>query len=596
MEEGKAKCHIKLKKSEQKSSTRKRKTLDVFEGLHGSHDDGKDKNETEERTAAKAQKIRGIKNGQIITEPRDDLEKQTHSATSHFIRSLQEKLERVQNKKKIVYLNFPQKGGAGLSERQPDGELVRVSTPDGKKRGGSRTEEGGPDELSAGSAGSAGSADGVEPSDHSQGEDSSGLAADDSELAADFPQGLKQQNEARKYPISEESLTYKRKLFLEKFHKNEKESIFKNEMSMYTDFDDHHIQVENYGKRILRKMGFDEEAYNRYINQYYQERSDKNYFDRIYESFEAREFRFTGVGAEGEMKENMQRIRGRSGSSGGSGSKGRSESRSESRTGRTNRRSGFSERNDKPHDHPQRSKGKGERREEARCADPRPRDNTDDLFEGLIVKINLKTHEFYKRKGVILYRGWRRRRGVETKGRTTGGGADETRCVLGLLLFKSHKYIHLYKEMIKEKIKDYLSWKGDRGGKKQTGDDPIRDDPRVEDRQHERKQFWELFLKRLIKKVERDRKDDHGERNNKSKQPFHLTEVKPKYVETSISEDTVKCKVVRRGVCHPKGDTSLYKQTVKLKKINGDCAHVQVEGGHLLRLSLDDVCQYISHV
>ncbi|ANQ07603.1 Uncharacterized protein PCOAH_00016790 [Plasmodium coatneyi] len=567
MEEGKAKCHIKLKKSDQKNnSTRKRKTLNVFDGSHYSQDEGKDKNETEEGTAAKAQKIRGIKNGQIVVDPSNDLEKEANSATSHFIRSLQEKLERVQSKKKIVYLNFPKKGGTGLSDKKSNGEIVSVSSS-----------EEGPIELSAGSA------DVRDPSDHSyESEDSAGLG--DEELTADFHQDPKQPDKSQKYHISEESLTYKRKVFLEKFNKNEKESIFKNEMRMYTDFDDHHIQVENYGKRILSKMGFNEEVYNRYINQYYQERSDKNYFDRIYDSFQSREFRFTGVGAEEEMRENMQRIRGAKGNRSKSRS-GSSNNGEDSTTGRKKRRSEGSDRGHKPHENAHRSNNKWEHGEEATCADPPPSDNTDNLFEGLIVKINLKTHEFYKRKGVIVYT--KRKRKRKTKGRNVGWD-DESRYILGLLLFKSQKYIHLYKEMVKKKIKDYLSWK--------EGDHPRGDDSSVDDSQNERKEFWEAFLKQLIKKVKRDREDDHGVRNNESKEPFHLTEVKSKYVETSITDDTVKCKVVGTGIHLSRGDTSLYKQTVKLKKIKGDHANVEVEGGHILRLSLDDICQYISHV
>ncbi|EUD68064.1 hypothetical protein C922_01676 [Plasmodium inui San Antonio 1] len=613
MEEGKAKCHIKLKKSDQKNSSRKRKTLNVFEGSHYSQDEGKDINETEEWTSSRAQKIRGIRNGQVIAEPRNDLEKQADSATSHFIRSLQEKLERVQNKKKIVYLNFPKKRKSRLSAKHSDGEPVLVSSSEAKNVGAGRMEEEGPNEMSAGSS------DGRDSNDDSlEAEDSAGLEADvglatdddlaangdlaaNDELTADFHHDATQRGNAQRYHISEESLTYKRKLFLEKFNRNEKDSIFKNEMNMYTDFDDHHIKVENYGKRILSKMGFNEEVYNKYINQYYQERSDKNYFDRIYDSFQSREFRFTGVGAEEEMRENLQRIRGSEGnrSKGGTKSRSRSGSRSRSKSG-SNRRSGSRQQGDKPRDGAQRSKGKEEDPHGATCADPSPSDNTDNLFEGLIVKINLKTHEFYKRRGVIVYTRGRSRCGRKNSGMNTGG-ADQSRCILGLLLFRSHKYIHLYKKMVKKKIKDYLSWKADRAGTDNTreydiGEDHLADDSSVDSRQNERKQFWEVFLKQLLREIKLDRKDEHRVRNNESKQPFHLTEVKSKYVETSITEDTVKCKVVGRSICLSKGSISLYKQTVKLKKIRGDHAHVQVEGGHLLRLSLDDICQYISHV
>ncbi|CAA9987511.1 conserved Plasmodium protein, unknown function [Plasmodium knowlesi strain H] len=597
MEEGKTKCHIKLKKSDQNSGSRKRKTLDVFEGSHYSHDEENNKNEPEERAARKAQKIRGIKNGEIIAEPSNDLEKEANSATSDFIRSLQEKLERVQSKKKIVYLNFPKKVGSGLSNKQSDEEYIRGKPSDG------------PNELSGGSA------DGNNRNDDShEKEDLAGLAkdddlatggeleadtdlgaddrlVDDAELTAEFHLNRNEQDKSHKYHISEKSLTYKRKLFLEKFNKNQKESIFKNEMNMYTDFDDHHIQVENYGKRILKKMGFNEEVYNKYINQYYQERSDKNYFDKIYDSFQAREFRFTGVGAEEEMRENMQRIRdgerGRNRSAGRNRSGSGSQDEEDNRERRKKRRNGEKERGDKPEDNAQRSSGKSEHGEEATCAEPSPSDKTDNLFEGLIVKINLKTHEFYKRKGVIVYTKRRRKRKTKTKDRNMKE-TEESSCMLGLLLFKNHKYIHLYKEMVKKKIKDYLSWK--------AGDYHSGDDSSVDSHENEKKKFWKIFLKELIKKVKHDRDDDGGVRNNESKEPFHLTEVKSKYVETSISEDTVKCKVVGRGIHLSKGDMSLYKQTVKLKKIKGDHAHVQVQDGHLLKLSLDDICQYINHV
>lgn len=56
-------------------------------------------------------------------------------------------------------------------------------------------------------------------------------------------------------------------------------------------------------------MGYKEDVYNEYINKYYNEYSEQNYFDKIYNNLQSRDFRFTGVGAEEEMKQNMESIK-----------------------------------------------------------------------------------------------------------------------------------------------------------------------------------------------------------------------------------------------------------------------------------------------
>ncbi|GAW80304.1 hypothetical protein, conserved [Plasmodium gonderi] len=710
MEESKPKCNIKLKKSDSENNNKKRKTLNIFENVRCDNSERKDNKEEEDVSLVrKAHKIRSIRNGEIITEPSNEFEKYIDQASSRFIHNLQNKINRIQNKN-IVYLNFPQKWRAKErtqpAKNQHDLEITHIS----------KTISNVEDKIAAGvsekdAIGIEGSASNesltclmdrqkskerkrgevgeVEKVEEADVEKSNGETDDEAELVADFYKNPKKSEDMHKYNITEGNLTYKRKMFLDKFRKIEKESIFRKEMNMYTDFDEHNIEIEDYGKKILSKMGYNEDIYNKYINEYYKECSDKNYFDKIYENFHSRDFRFTGVGAEEEMKENLQRIREheaedarsrsglRSESRRGDRSGLRSESRcgdrsglrsesrcgdrnglrsesrcgdrsglrsesrcgdrsglrSESRCGdrsglrsesRCGDRSGLrsESRSDRmggrervkigsKDDNREHEDGvRGRRKDkERRCDEMRYRDHSpkeisnyekyDNMFEGLIVKINLKVHEFYRRKGIIIYKKKRRK------------NKNSWCTILGLLIFKNYKYINIYKQMVKKKIKDFLSWKMKRKmTQRKESDESEANDQSEECSESEEcnqsdehacrgeniqncKNFWKRFLKELIKTVKRDNSDNHGMIKGEKKEPFCIIEIKSKYVETTLSDETSKCKVVHRNIYNSKKNTSLYKQTVKLKKLKQKYAYVQIEDNHILKVSLDDICQYI---
>ncbi|CXH16342.1 hypothetical protein PBK173_000521300 [Plasmodium berghei] len=100
------------------------------------------------------------------------------------------------------------------------------------------------------------------------------------------------------------------------------------------------------------------------------------------------------------------------------------------------------------------------------------------------------------------------------------------------------------------------------------------------------KNYWRPIIKKL---------NDYTVSNGK-KVEFYITEVKSYYLETVINDECLKCKVVNKNIYNPSKNETLYKETVELKKIKEDNAYIQVHKKYNLKVSLDDICQYIGHV
>lgn len=428
---------------------------------------------------------------------------------------------------------------------------------------------------------------------------------------------------AKEYNLTENNLAYKRKKFLEKINKKEEGSIFKDELHLYSDFKHHMMDIGNYGTYILNKMGYNEELYNSYINEYYDsqmpkeksgqtdERTEKkNYFDRIYESMQNRTFRFMGVGAEEEMEKNLERIleeqkkdeeeeEKKKNNKETSNRESKEEKKRKQKDGENDIYSSMNSEDRKKH-HNKKMKDNNSNKSELPMKDEIKKDkeylevrnnykgNNTLLFEGLLVKINLKTHEFYNRKGIVIYK--KRKTKGENK-RTQSG------IYLGLLLFNNLEDIILHKKIIKEKIEDYL-YHCERNNTNYNSDSSNNSNSSEDDNNPEH--FWKLILKNLNSEKNLYSKSSSYIKNkdNKSskKQLFEITEIKPKYVETVITKYCSKCKIVNTNIVHPKKGTSLYKETVEMIKQKSSYAYIKVRKKYELQVSFDDICESVNYL
>ncbi|CRG96788.1 conserved Plasmodium protein, unknown function [Plasmodium gallinaceum] len=587
----KIKCNIKITNNLKEDKNKKRKILNIFDDIYKNE-------EADEKKTEKIQKIRSIKNGQMLIDSvKEKLNDSTDILSLNFIKNLEKKLNRINNKKKIIYLNYPKNDSYSDSSNESSSkenisdveisditnliikndndcnnytknkseslnnelkiiskddiiqlnkdnlnkEIIKVNDECGDKKNSIH------DNYSN-----------ILNCTNKENDDENNIISNDKNMIHD-------------YNITEQNLTFKRKTLLDKFNKNEKEMILKNELNLYQDFKEHNIQIENYGKHILSKMGYNEDIYNKYINKYYNEYSDNNYFDKIYEYFQSREFRFTGIGAEEEMKENMEIIKKEKYDNKNEGVEDKKKIKDiEKKNLFTNNfkdcKNNDLEETDESNRDVANNNNNNKCELKSNIIEKTKKDKIEEkksgknnnFFEGLIVKINLKTHEFYKRKGIIIYK-------KEKK--------DINKCYYGLLLFKNYKYIIPYKKIIKEKIKEFQNEKQDNYN-----------------------YFWEIILKDLKKKIELN-KDyiNNKERKEKNKE-FEICEVNSKYLETIINNDCLKCKIVNKNLSHPIKKTSLYKETVELKKIKMNYAYIQFRKKYILKVSLDDICQYINHI
>ncbi|CRG99452.1 conserved Plasmodium protein, unknown function [Plasmodium relictum] len=596
----KIKCNIKITNNSNENKNKKRKILNIFDNLY--KNDEEDENKIE-----KIQKIKSIKNGQIFVDPlREKLNDSKDMLSLNFISNLEKKLSRINNKKKIIYLNFPKNDSCSDSSNEDiskenisDVEISDITNLIIKNNNDYNNNTNNKNESINNKLELKKKNDIIQLNEYNLNketiEDNNGNSEftkkkdnicnnDFNTLNSDYNTNDNEKNSNNNiminsdksmiydHNITEKNLTFKRKALLDKFNKNEKEMILKNELNLYQDFKEHNIQIENYGKYILSKMGYNEDIYNKYINKYYNEYSNNNYFDKIYEYFQSREFRFTGIGAEEEMKENMEKIKEEKYDDEIKDKEKEKtkdiEKKKEKNIYSNNFKNGKSShleerdnwnRNIVNNNNKNEKKGNIiEKTRKNKMEEKKTSSYNNNFFEGLIVKINLKTHEFYKRKGIIIYK-------KEKK--------DNNKCYYGLLLFKNFKYIIPYKKIIKEKIKEFKNGKQDNY-----------------------KYFWSIILKDLTKNKELSIDSiDNKERKEKNKE-FEISEVNSKYLETSINDNCLKCKVVNKNLNHPIKKISLYKETVELKKIKMNYAYIQFRKKYILKVSLDDICQYINHI
>ncbi|SBS86096.1 conserved Plasmodium protein, unknown function [Plasmodium ovale curtisi] len=672
--ERREKCNFRLKKKSgenengrnkrYKKSDRKNVQIALFDDDCDSDSQEKDEiGDTSTRKVQRVDKIRSVKNGNILIEDERNVEDQGRDKVSQtFINNLKKKLSRLNSQKKIVYLNLPPNGSSNTAVRNTtsaaidishassadsddsdhfsdveikdmDSFIIRKDTTLGLNE--ERGEEGSllksdkilhketeeiQTEMKNSKDGVGGADEGMNRRSNHDNENEKGKT---SFILKDSDNSNENKQLTKTYIITEENLTFKRKALLDSVNKNETDNIFRRELNLYQDFKEHNVKIENYGSLILKKMGFNENIYNEYINKYYNydECSDDNYFDKIYKHFSSREFRFTGIGAEGEMKENMEEIKG-----GEKGKKGYTErkqgehmdevsnSRSRGRNCERNR-----ERNRERNCRRSDQYGEAIDVTDAEEEEKSHADNSSHFFEGLIVKINLKTHPFYKRKGIIIYK-----RGEENKMKKKKK-KKRRRLIYGLLLFKNYKHLSVHKKIILDEMdklrKRYehdkeadsekkamgkrtcssvshsgtssSSSSGSRSNSSSSSDSNSRRNCDEHD-----KRLWAPFLKRLrsksyLGKNERMMRDNH---EDEKKEEFNIVEIKKKYLETTVSDEYTKCKVVSKRICHPVKKMPLYGETVELKKIKSNYAFVQVRKKYILKVSLDDVCHHLSGV
>lgn len=578
----------------------------------------------------KVENVKGIRNGEIVIDKSaDQSQKKEDPLTLNFINNLENKLNRINSTKKIVYLNFPigsneethsnecSGGGTGNSIEYVSDDNVS-STSEKKKKGrrsSSKKKRNKTDKVREEKNERTTSYIETikeheekninsENDNTSDDENSNNSLFNDPDILPDFSTSLKgserhetlcssnlslntdEYNSSSNLP--ETSLAFKRKQFLEKINNKEEEFVFKNELNLYKDFKEHKIEIEDYGRLILNKMGYDEETYNTYINKYYKETSDSNYFDKIYEQFHTRTFRFTGIGTEGEMEENLEHIKNEGdGKISDKDSSNRKEKGNASLTElkKSSREIMYSARKEdgKKTEEKKRKresmfdKEPGEWKSNKRVID-RKRGNekgecyspvddekneknytgNSDFFEGLIVKINLKTHEHYKRKGIIIFK--KRKK-------------DEI--YYGLLLFRNYELVDCVKKRIIRKLEEA------------HGEEPSGV-----------KYFWLHFIKELNKKVSLEKevkRYDIDEKKKKITNYFDIAEVKCKYLETVIRGDCSKCKIVSTLLRHPRKKTSMYKETVELLKIKSNYAYIKYRKKYNMKVSLDDICECIDY-
>ncbi|KNG75673.1 hypothetical protein PFMG_01837 [Plasmodium falciparum IGH-CR14] len=617
---------------------------------------------TELKDEDRIEHIKCIKEGKILI----DIEKQKENPKDHlylnFLNNLENKLNRIQNKKEIIYLNFPKKcnnnniknnmsdesdhhqdvnssihsNDSESSEKDSDIEIRDLSSfiIHKDKNNLKLNEEKENGELKN-------NIDNDNIQDNNQMKTQHQNFDHTYNMDDTNNDDLSTNNLTHLYNVTEKNLTFKRKIFLDKFNKHDKEVLIKNEINLYDDFKEHNIKIDNYGKYILKKMGYKEDVYNEYINKYYNEYSEQNYFDKIYNNLQSRDFRFTGVGAEEEMKQNMESIKkgdsnhelkgknsqktddsdykndkskiynkskkynkydkydkyDKYNASYSSTSKKESSNTEERSLNSLDDQDNSSYLSDNPnyktnkhtkhrkdkykltstsnstnsshnnYDYIKKKKTNNRIEEHKYSSDKLNYDNDDKnyvFFEGLIVKINLETHEFYKRKGIVLYKIKKEKAENEKKTKNTHT------YIYGLLIFKHYKYILPYKHIIKDKLKNmkhnfYT--------------------------QQENKDIWTHFINQLNIKNKSYNHNNYSDHD--TNQHFHISHIKSNYLETTINQDVSKCKIVNKNLKHPMKGDNLYKEIVELKKIKSNHAYVQIRKKYIMKVSLDDVCQYV---
>ncbi|ETW18649.1 hypothetical protein PFFVO_02545 [Plasmodium falciparum Vietnam Oak-Knoll (FVO)] len=596
--DGKIKCNIKLKRPKKDDINENRHKINehVLNIFKKKEEDEENELKDEDRI----EHIKCIKEGKILI----DIEKQKENPKDHlylnFLNNLENKLNRIQNKKEIIYLNFPKKcnnnniknnmsdesdhhqdvnssihsNDSESSEKDSDIEIRDLSSfiIHKDKNNLKLNEEKENGELKN-------NIDNDNIQDNNQMKTQHQNFDHTYNMDDTNNDDLSTNNLTHLYNVTEKNLTFKRKIFLDKFNKHDKEVLIKNEINLYDDFKEHNIKIDNYGKYILKKMGYKEDVYNEYINKYYNEYSEQNYFDKIYNNLQSRDFRFTGVGAEEEMKQNMESIK-----KGDSNHelKGKNSQKTDDNNPNYKTNKHTKHRKDKykltstsnstnsshnNYDYIKKKKTNNRIEEHKYSSDKLNYDNDDKnyvFFEGLIVKINLETHEFYKRKGIVLYKIKKEKAENEKKTKNTHT------YIYGLLIFKHYKYILPYKHIIKDKLKNmkhnfYT--------------------------QQENKDIWTHFINQLNIKNKSYNHNNYSDHD--TNQHFHISHIKSNYLETTINQDVSKCKIVNKNLKHPMKGDNLYKEIVELKKIKSNHAYVQIRKKYIMKVSLDDVCQYV---
>ncbi|SOV14368.1 conserved Plasmodium protein, unknown function [Plasmodium sp. gorilla clade G2] len=707
--DSKIKCNIKLKRPKKDSLKEKAHKIneDVLNIFKKKEEEDEDE-ENEIKDEGRIEHIKCIKEGKVLI----DIEKQKENSKDHlylnFLNNLENKLNRIQNKKEIIYLNFPNKSNNNnnnnddddiksnisnqyddqdmnssihsnnkeSSEKDSDIEIKDLSSfiihknknnlklnnnekkheelENNKIKTKHKNYQNNDDSFNQNNDDS--SNQNNDDNSHQNNDDNSNQNNDDPS----------NQNLTHIYKVTEKNLTFKRKILIDKFDKNNKDVLLKNEINLYDDFKEHNIKIDNYGTYILKKMGYKEDVYNEYINKYYNESSEQNYFDKIYNNLQSRDFRFTGVGAEEEMKQNMENIKKgninhelkgddthnkddndnkndqykkfkkhdiydknkkydrydkkkkydrydkkkkydrydknkkydrydkyyESYSSTSKNDSCNSDDSSQERLHNEDNTSSISNNaynkinkytkhpNDKyklsiksnstnssnnKYDYKKKTNKKIEEHKYSTNISKYNNDKNYVFFEGLIVKINLETHEFYKWKGIVLYK-IKKEKEENEKQKTK----NTYTYIYGLLIFKHYKNILPYKNIIKHKLKD------------------MKHNLYT---QEEHKNIWTHFINELNIKMKSNNHNNYSDHDNN--QYFNISQIKSNYLETTISQDILKCKIVNKNLKHPIKEDNLYKETVELKKIKLNHAYIQIRKKYILKVSLDDICQYV---
>ncbi|EUD72079.1 hypothetical protein YYG_02780 [Plasmodium vinckei petteri] len=582
----KTKCSIKIRKNEKSKENKKPPKVNIFDEICKSDENEEEEEEDDDEHKKKIQKVEKItsmKDGNIFIEQTEkDIKNMNdrEKANFNFINNLKKKLDRVNNKNNITYLNYFPNG----NNQNDNQKLLNLENSDGYDSNENLSDVEMKDINNFI----------IKKSEVQNSEHYNNVSNDEEEINKNDTVSngeklnsfnnmddteINHSDDISNFKVSENSLAFKRKQILDRFNKKDKEYNLKNELNFYQDFKEHNIKIENYGLKILKKMGYNEDIYNQYINTYYNTNDEKNisdknntnanYYDKIYEYFSSRQFRFTGVGAEDEMKENMEKIKHND-----KNEKEENSNDSRHNTDEDNQHSeqerDTKEKKKKKHDKFYNSSSQFENKNRDKNTlnneekeDENYIDNCNNFFEGLLVKINLKEHEFYKRKGIIIYKKKRRKK---------------KQYYYGLLIFKTYKHISTYKKYIMGKIDEFLE-KTEKHSEKN-----------YEENDHEQTEYAKNYWRPIIKKL-----NAYTESNSK-KLEFDFTEVKSYYLETVINDECLKCKVVNKNIYHPSKNETLYKETAELKKIKEDRAYIQVHKKYDLKVSLDDICQYIGHV
>ncbi|CAD2103109.1 conserved Plasmodium protein, unknown function [Plasmodium vinckei] len=322
----KTKCSIKIRKNEKSKENKKPPKVNIFDEICKSDENEEEEEEDDDEHKKKIQKVEKItsmKDGNIFIEQTEkDIKNMNdrEKANFNFINNLKKKLDRVNNKNNITYLNYFPNG----NNQNDNQKLLNLENSDGYDSNENLSDVEMKDINNFI----------IKKSEVQNSEHYNNVSNDEEEINKNDTVSngeklnsfnnmddieINNSDDISNFKVSENSLAFKRKQILDRFNKKDKEYNLKNELNFYQDFKEHNIKIENYGLKILKKMGYNEDIYNQYINTYYNTNEEKNisdknntnanYYDKIYEYFSSRQFRFTGVGAEDEMKENMEKIK-----------------------------------------------------------------------------------------------------------------------------------------------------------------------------------------------------------------------------------------------------------------------------------------------